>query len=205
MPQELNADRLAVREVVENWVLWRDAGDWERFATVWHPEGWMTATWFQGPAKDFIQVSREGFDRGVNILHFLGGWTCDLAGCRAISQVKMTIHQRAPLDGVPVDVACIGRFYDFFEKREGRWAIVRRQPIYEKDRLDPVDPSATVTLDKELLSRFPEGYCHLAYLQIKNGFKVKRDLPGLRGPAVEKLYLEGKNWLARCEEPGEPL
>jgi len=52
----------------------------------------------------------------------------------------MTIHQRAPLDGVMVDVACIGRFYDFMEKRDGRWAIVRRQPIYEKDRLDPVDP-----------------------------------------------------------------
>ena len=54
----------------------------------------------------------------------------------------MTIHQRAPVDGFRVDVVCFGRFYDFFEKRDGRWGIVRRQPIYEKDRLDPVDPSA---------------------------------------------------------------
>jgi len=43
----VDADRLAIRELVENWALWRDAGDWERFATVWEPtEGWMTATWF---------------------------------------------------------------------------------------------------------------------------------------------------------------
>ena len=152
------ADRRAIRDTVDNWVLWRDSGDWERFATVWHPDGWMTATWFQGPAKDFIEVSRQGFNRGVMILHTLGGWTCDVAGHRAISQTRMTINQRAPIDGVLVDVVCMGRFYDFFEKRKGRWAIVRRQPIYEQDRLDPVDPSAVLSLDPTLLARFPEGY-----------------------------------------------
>jgi hypothetical protein len=199
------ADRLAIRETVENWVLWRDAADWDRFATVWHSDGWMTATWFQGPATRFIEASREGFNKGVNILHFLGGFTCDVVASRAISQVKMTINQRASVDGVLADVVCSGRFYDFFEKRDGRWAIVRRQPIYEKDRLDPVDPSAALTLDAALLARFPEGYRHLAYLQSKNGFAVKGDLPGLRGPAVEKLYAEGKAWLAGSARPGEPL
>jgi hypothetical protein len=205
MACDLMIDKMAIREVVENWVLWRDTADWERFATVWHPEGWMTATWFQGPAHDFIEASREGFEKGVNILHFLGGWTCDIAGNRAISQVKMTIHQRAPLDGVMVDVACIGRFYDFFEKRQDRWAIVRRQPIYEKDRLDPVDPSASLKLNIDLLSQFPEGYRHLGYLQARNGFKVKSGLPGMFGPELEKLYHEGKAWLAGSATPGELL
>ena len=88
-------DRRLIRELVENWALWRDAGDWERFATVWHDDGFMMATWFQGPAAEFIRVSREGFERGVNILHFLGGSTIDLAGARAIAQTKMTISQRA--------------------------------------------------------------------------------------------------------------
>jgi len=205
MFQPLTTDKLAIRETVENWVVWRDAGDWDRFETVWHTDGWMTATWFQGSARRFIEVSREGFDKGVNILHSLGGFACDLAGPRAISQVKMTINQRAPVDGVVVDVVCTGRFYDFFEKRDGRWGIVRRQPIYEKDRLDPVDPSAQLKLDAALLARFPEGYRHLAYLQSRNGFTVKGDLPGLRGPAVEKLYAEGRAWLAGSERPGQPL
>ncbi len=197
-------DRLAIREVIENWALWRDAGDWDRFATVWHDDGWMTATWFQGPARAFIEVSREGFERGVSILHFLGGFTCDIAGVRAVSQTKMTINQRAAVEGVLVDVVCTGRFYDFLERRGERWGIVRRQPIYEKDRLDPVDPAATLALDAELLARFPEGYRHLGYLQSKNGFKVKADLPGLRGPVVERLYAEGKAWLAGSEKPGRP-
>ncbi len=202
---ELSSDTLAIRETVENWVVWRDAGDWERFATVWHADGWMTATWFQGPAEKFIEVSREGFNKGVSILHFLGGWSCEINGNRAISQTKMTINQRAQVDGVLVDVVCTGRFYDFFEKRDGRWGIVRRQPIYEKDRLDPVDPSAVLKLDADLLARFPEGYRHLAYLQSKNGFNIKLGLPGLRGPEVEKLYAEGKGWLAGSARPGEPL
>ncbi len=202
---DLSADKMAIREIVENWVLYRDAGDWERFASVWHADGWMTATWFQGPATEFSEASRRLFDQGGNILHLLGGWTCDISGDRAISQVKMTINQRAPVDGTLVDVACFGRFYDFLEKRNGRWGIVRRQPIYEKDRLDSVDPAAVLHLDPDLLTRFPEGYRHLAYLQSRNGMAVKTDLPGLRGPAVEKLYAEGKAWLAGSNEPGQFL
>jgi hypothetical protein len=202
---EQMADKLAIREVVENWAIWRDAADWERFATVWHPDGWMTATWFQGPAQEFIRVSKEGFEKGVNILHTTGGWTCEIAGSRAISQNKMTIHQRAPLEGVVVDVACIGRFYDFLEKYKGEWKIVRRQPIYEKDRMDPVDPSVTIKLDAEFLARYPVGYRHLAYLQAKNGFPVKMNLPGISGAAVQTLYEEGKAWLAGSDRPGEPL
>jgi len=94
---------------------------------------------------------------------------------------------------------------DFFEKRDGRWAIVRRQPIYEKDRLDTVDPSARLELDPTVLAQYPEGYRHLAYLQARVGFDVKKGLPGVKGPAVEKLYAEGEAWLQGAPTPGEPL
>ncbi|RXH21211.1 MULTISPECIES: nuclear transport factor 2 family protein [Bradyrhizobium] len=194
-------DRLAIRDLVENWAVWRDAGDWARFATVWHEEGWMSATWFQGPARDFMRVSQEGFAKGVRILHFLGGTSIDVSGARAIAQTKMTISQRALVHDVLCDVVCTGRFYDFLEKRQdqsgiGKWGIVRRQPIYEKDRIDPVDPAATLRLDQQALAALPEGYRHLAYMQELIGYKVKRDMPGLIGPEVEKLYGEGRDWLA---------
>jgi len=193
-------DRLRIREVVQNWALWRDAGDWERFRTVWHPGARMMATWFQGSAERFIEVSREGWSKGVSILHFLGGTAIEIAGERAIAQTKMTISQRAAVDGVICDALCTGRFYDFFERRAGVWAITLRQPIYEKDRVDPVDPAAALRLDSALLAEFPEGYRHLAYLQTKIGYTVKRDMPGLKGPEVERLYASGAAWLA-----GKPL
>jgi hypothetical protein len=188
-------DRQLIRELVENWVVWRDAGDWERFRTVWHDDGRMMATWFQGPAADFIRVSREGFERGVRILHFLGGTSVEVEGTRAIAQTKMTITQRAQVHGVECDVVCTGRFYDFLERRDGRWAIVLRQPIYEHDRIDPVDPAAELRLDPALLARFPDGYRHLAYLQTQIGYTVKPDMPGLVGPEVEALYARGAAWL----------
>jgi len=187
--------RRAIRELVESWVVWRDAGEWERLRTVWHDDGRMMATWFQGTADGFIEANKQGWARGVRILHFLGGSSVDVAGDRAVSQTKMTISQRAEVHGTLCDVVCTGRFYDFFERRQDRWGLVLRQPIYEKDRLDPVDPSASVSLDRAVLDGFPEGYRHLAYLQTQVGYDVKRDMPGLEGPEVEQLYARGARWL----------
>ena len=188
-------DRLAIRQLVEDWAVLRDARLWDRFRTVWHDDGVMQATWFQGTRDEFIRVSEEGWRKGVRIQHFLGGSTVDINGARAIAQTKMTISQRAKVEGVLCDVVCTGRFYDFFEKRSGRWGLVLRQPIYEKDRLDPLDPSARLALAKDLLARFPEGYRHLAYLQTRIGYTVKPDMPGLDGPEVEALYKRGERWL----------
>lgn len=188
-------EKLIIREIIENWALWRDAGDWERFKTVWHQDGVMMATWFQGPFEEFIRLTIEGWNKGVSILHFLGGTSIEVKGSRAVAQTKMTISQRGAVDGVVCDVVCTGRFYDFFEKRDGLWGLVLRQPIYEKDRIDPLDPSALLALDKELLAQFPEGYKHLAYIQTKIGYTVKLDMPMLKGKEVEALYARGRSWL----------
>ena len=194
-PAEIEDDR-RIRELLQNWAIWRDAGDWERFRTVWHPDGRMMATWTQGTGDEFIEISKQAWAKGVNILHFLGGISVDLVGDRAVAQTKMTISQRAEVEGVLCDVLCTGRFYDFLEKRQGGWGIVLRQPIYEKDRMDPVDPSAHLQLEPERLARFPEGYRHLAYLQSLIGYPVKTDMPGLTGPEVEALYARCRAWLA---------
>jgi hypothetical protein len=197
---DTTADQQTIRTLVENWALWRDARLWDQFRTVWHDDGRMMATWFQGGFEEFIRVNNEGWARGVRILHFLGGSAIEVSGNRAIAQTKMTISQRAPVENVTCDVVCTGRFYDFFDRRGSRWGLVLRQPIYEKDRLDPVDPSAKLELDQTLLKSFPEGYRHLAYLQTRIGYKVKPDMPGIEGPELDALYARGARWLN-----GKPL
>jgi len=198
-------DADAIREIVDQWVIYSDSGDWERFAELWHEDGWMSATWFQASAAEFVKARREGWEKGVSIIHFQGAHTSDIVGDRAIAQTKMTISQRAPVHEVICDVVCVGRFYDFFEKRAGKWGLVRRQPIYEKDRIDSVEPGAILKLDPAVLGRFPEGYKHLAYLQTQVGYKVKEQgMPGLKGPEVQKLYEEGAAWLAGAPAPGAP-
>ena len=199
MTDEL-AERLTIREMVENWVVWRDANQWDKFRSLWHDDGRMMATWTQGTADQFIEMSKAGFAKGVRILHFLGGSNIEVRGTRAMAVTKMTISQRAKVHDVLCDVVCTGRFCDFMEKRAGRWGLVLRQPIYEKDRIDPVDPAAKLTLDQNLLASLPEGYRHLAYLQTQIGYKIKMDMPQLTGPEVEALYRRMDDWLA-----GRPL
>ncbi|MBY0336041.1 MAG: nuclear transport factor 2 family protein [Acetobacteraceae bacterium] len=193
--------RQRIVELLNNWAVWRDAGDWDRFRGCWHSDGRMFATWCQAPAEEFVRQTEAAWDRGITILHFLGGISVDVSGPRAVSQTKMTINQRAPVSGVPVDVVCTGRFYDLLEERDGRWGIVLRQPIYEKDRLDPVVPGTPVPLERDLLERFPPEYRHLAYVQTKAGFTVKTDMPLLRGEKVQRLYAAGRAWL-RGEDHG---
>ena len=193
---EVTQDELEIRKLVEGWAVWRDSGDWERLRTVWHEGGRMQATWFFGTGDEFVKASMGAWERGVEVLHTLHGSFIDVRGNRAVAQTKMSIHQRANVDGVVCDCVCTGRFYDMLEKRDGRWGIVLRQPIYEKDRLDPVNTAEKLNLDQEKLAALPAGYRHLAYLQQKIGLNVKLDLPGTKGPAVEALYAQGREWLA---------
>jgi hypothetical protein len=195
MTDETLTDRLIIRELIEDWAVARDGGDWERFRSVWHPDGRMQATWWQGPFEEFIDASRAGMAAGVQILHFLGGSSVDVRADRAVAQTKMTITQRAEIDDVPCDVICTGRFYDFLERRSGRWGLVLRQPIYEQDRILPVSPGRAPALDQSILSRFPAGYRHLAYLQTTLGYTVKPDMPGLTGEQVDRLLIDGAGWL----------
>jgi hypothetical protein len=142
-------------------------------------------------------VTKEGWAKGVSILHFLGGTSIDLAGDRAIDQTKMTISLRGNVQGTLCDVVCTGRFYDFVEKRHDRWGVVLRQPIYEKDRIDPIDPidpAATLELDQAALAKYPKGYRDLAYIQTQAGHTFKRDMLQLTGPEVDALYAHGKAW-----------
>ena len=199
----MNADtaaKLAIRDIVESWAIWRDSGQWAQLATCWHDDGRMVATWFTGSVAQFIDGCKATWDRGGMSQHFLGGTDIQINGKRAIAQTKMQIMGRSKLEGVLCDTCCTGRFYDFIEERAGRWAIVLRQPVYEKDRADPVNPNETYVLNEALASQFPMGYRHLAYAQSQDGRNVRKDLPGLRGPEIEALYAEGRDWFE-----GKPL
>ena len=113
---------------------------------------------FRAPTRSSSRPTSTGYAKGVRIYHFLGGTSIDIKGKRAIAQTKMSISQRAKVEGVECDVLCIGRFYDFLEKRKGQWGIVWRRLTYEKDQIVPVDPAKAPKLDPKLLARFPIGY-----------------------------------------------
>lgn len=96
----------------------------------------------------------------------------------------MTISQRAELEGTTVEVTCIGRFFDLFltsdpavEGSPTEWKLVRRQPIYERDRMDPV----------------------IAYTALKGSMSARTSRFAM-GP-LANLYAQGDRWLAGARIP----
>jgi hypothetical protein len=187
---------MQIRDLIERWVVYRDALLWDKFRTVWHSDGIMKATWSKGPFEEFIKRNQEGVKHGLHILHILGGSGIEVNGNRAKSMTKMIILQRANLDGVLCDVSNYARHFDLWEKREGRWGLVSRETICDKDRIDPVDTNQKLHLDETILNQFPQEYKHLAYLQTKSGYTVDKDVPRFScGKSLEAVYQRGENWL----------
>lgn len=186
-------EKLAITEAVQNWAFARDFGDWDRLRQVFHPDGVMTSTRFTGPAEAFIANAAK--NKTSRSTHFMGGTSVRLNGNKAIAESRMILLSRTTLDGTEVDVTCYGRFYDRFAKHEAAWRILRRNAIYEKDRIEPVRPGVPLRLDEAELGRFPEGYRYLAYVQSKSGSTVDLGLPTPRSAALEQLYREGIAWL----------
>jgi hypothetical protein len=194
-------DRLAIRELVENWSIYRDNREWERFLTVWHDDGVMMTTWGgKATPQQFVEAATKGFAQGDRMLHIVGGVTSLVEGDRGFAMSKLRIQQRGPVEGVACDVVCIGVNYDFMERRDGRWGLVLRQPVYERDFIDPVDPNEEVELNAEIMQRRPDGYQRLAYLQEGLGYTIKPDMPTEVGAEREALNAAREAWLQ-----GEPL
>jgi hypothetical protein len=192
---QADEDKLRIRELIESWVVWRDRGDWERLRTIWHADGIMAASWREGTADEFIAANRAGWSKGLDILHQLGGSLIEVQGDRAVSTTKMVISQRAPIHGVLCDVTAQARHFDLWQRRAGRWGLLERRTIFDRDRIDAVTPGEVVALDAALLAKFPVNYRHLAYLQSSLGFSVRTDLPYLRSAAAEALERRGQSWL----------
>jgi hypothetical protein len=189
-------DRLAIRELADNWLVYRDTRDWPRFFSVWHDDGVVMTTWGgRTSPESFAEAASRGYARGDRALHANDGTAVELAGDRAIGQTKLRIMQRADVDGVECDVTCLARSYDFYERRNGRWGLVLRQLIYERDWITAVDPSSTPVLDPERLAQYPEGYARLAYLQAGLGYEIGTDMPTAAGPRLDALLDQGRIWL----------
>ena len=189
-------DRLAIREAIERWAVWRDSGDFDRLATLWHPEGQMFATWFQASGADFVSRSRLAWATGVRVAHMIGGSSVDIIGDRAVSLTRTTLVQRGSIHDVEVDVVCYSRFWDAWQRINGAWLLRLRQPIYDMDHMIALRGSLLPELDQERLGRFPMGYRHLAYLQTELGFDVSLTMPDGRSDAAAALIASGEHYLA---------
>lgn len=188
-------DRAAITRVVNDWGLARDDGRWEQLRACYTPDARMHTTWFVGTAAEFVERSMAAARAGARVQHFIGAATIALRDDKAVVETRMVLLVRGRLDGVEVDATCWGRFHDRMVRRDGTWRILLRVPVYEKDRLDVVDPAARLVLDADALARHPEGCRHLTFMQARNGATIMPDLAVPGSTALEQLEAGSAAWL----------
>src|SRR3982074_2042359 len=158
------ADKHACAELIQAWGLYRDQGKWPELLATFTPDGEIAVSLFSGSFRAFVDRCRESFDKGVRSKHHIFPATVRLAGDRALGETNIVIHVRQAIGGVPADMTSHARFLDRLDRRDGRWAILERAAIYERDRLDPVMPSEAFDqlFKASDLSIYPEDYRYMA-------------------------------------------
>ncbi|MCJ1309792.1 hypothetical protein MMC25_003453 [Agyrium rufum] len=197
-PDQEALERFKIREICEGWGCHRDAAEWEKYRSMFHPDAYIATSWKQGPIEDFITASKEGFSAGsefMYILHRIIGQTVDLQGDRAVSKMKVTITCRFTFEnGVEMDNEADCRFFFMLEKRQGRWGVVFYTLLFDKDKMVPVSPGRTVDIPEDEVNKFPSGYRYLAWCESKIHQPPKMDL-NAHGPERDVLYAKCKAWL----------
>lgn len=191
-------DRQLCAELIQLWGLCRDQGRWADLLDTFHPDGEIAVSWFRGPFPDFVARCRQGHEAGNRSKHLIWPSVVQVAGERAVAETNTAILVRQVIEGVPTDLTSHARFLDRLERRSGAWKIVERAAIYERDRLDPVEPSPAFTalMQRADAARHPAPYRYMAYRVLAAGRSLAEPLFADGGEATQALYARYQAWLA---------
>jgi SnoaL-like domain len=189
--------KLACAEVIQTWGLCRDQGKWPQLLATFVPEGQIAVSWFSGSFAEFVDRCHNAFDAGQRSKHQIFPSIVRVAGERAVAETNIVIHVRQKIDGVLVDMTSYARFLDRLERRDGRWGIVERASIYERDRLDPVEPSEAFgkLFTATDLSIYPEAYRYMAARLVAAGRELAPVVYSDGSPPTAQLYARYDAWL----------
>jgi hypothetical protein len=194
------ADKFACAELVQAWGVYRDQGKWKELRGTFTPEGHISVSWFRGPFEQFVERCRANFATGHGwSRHHLFPASIKLKGERATAETSVIIRVRQKFEGIDVDLTSCSRFLDRLERRHGNWLLAERAAIYERDRLDPVEPSAEFdALFKDAqTSHYPEQYRYMAFrLAHAPGRTLASVIYRDGGEETADLYARFAEWLA---------
>jgi hypothetical protein len=160
------ADKAAVAELIQAWGVYRDQGKWRELRTTFTPAGFISISWFCGPFEQFVERCQASFAAGNSwSRHHLFAPTITLDGDRAVAETPVIIRVRQKIGRVEVDLTSCSRFLDRMERYAAGWLIAERAAIYERDRLDPVEPSPEfdALFEAAQTSDYPEQYRYMAF------------------------------------------
>lgn len=193
-----HADKQDCAELIQLWGLCRDQGRWTDLLATFHPEGEIAVSWFRGSFPDFVARCRQSHEAGNRSKHLIWPSFVQVKGDRAVAETSAAILVRQVIEGVPTDLTSNARFLDRLERRDGAWKILERAAIYERDRLDPVEPSAAFTalMQRADAARHPAAYRYMAYRVLAAGRSLAEPVFADGSDDTVALYARHQGWLS---------
>ena len=191
-------DKYACAELIQSWGLYRDQGKWPELLATFGPEGQISVSWFSGAFSEFVERSRQGFEAGQRSKHQIFPSRVRLAGGRAVAETNVVILVRQKIGDVLTDMTSFARFLDRLERTDsGAWRLVERTAIYERDRLDPVEPTENFErlFKASDLSIYPEAYRYMAARLVASGRSLAPVIYRDGSSHTAQLYLRYDAWL----------
>jgi SnoaL-like domain len=184
-------DRLQISDLITGW-MHRDLAEWDRLRDLFHPDGTIEVTWFEGNFGEFVDGSMRMGASDLRTKHLIGTPVVTLRGDKAIVETNAMIVG----ENVRLDLGCSvhNRFFDIAEKRDGHWKLFKRQSVYDMGTF--TFPQGLVDIDHDAVRRYPREYAPLAYVLEKSGFPVERVF-ATRGSDLEKtMKADAAAWLS---------
>ncbi|MCE9884211.1 nuclear transport factor 2 family protein [Obesumbacterium proteus] len=183
-------DRLIIADLMTGW-MHRDLAEWDKMLELFHPDGTIEVTWFEGLFTEFVKGSQRMGNSALVTKHLIGSPMIQFNGDKAIAETNaMIVIENAQMK---LGASVHNRFYDWVEKRNGVWKIAHRQSIYDFGSFN--FPQGIVEIDKATAEKFPIAYAPLAYLLEKSGFPLSREFASKGSMLETEMKAEGQAWL----------
>lgn len=136
------ADKQAITELIYTYCRAVDRIDVELGHSIWHDDGVADygATYYQGLGKGVIDLICDSHKGLLSHSHQVANILIALDGDRAGSESYVTGTMRLVRDGKPMHMGVWGRYLDRWERRGGRWGLVRREVVFDHDEIREVTP-----------------------------------------------------------------
>lgn len=93
---------------------------------------------YQGPGRGAIDKICRDHQHLTSHSHQISNILIDLEGARAGSEAYVTATMRLMRDGKEYQIVVRGRYFDRWERRDGRWAILHRDVACDHDEIQEV-------------------------------------------------------------------
>lgn len=187
-------DERDISALMNGWIH-RDTGDWAGLRGLFHPDAQISITWFSGLAYDFVDASERMGASKLRTKHVIATpfITFSASGDRAVTETNaIVVAENSELE---LGATTHNRFIDRVERREGRWAIVNRESIYDFGSFN-FPRGLPAAIDRDTVAKFPIEYAALAYLLEASGFPVRGTFPVKNSDQERSIKRDAANWLA---------